>query len=188
MDVVDVTLRVTEALERCGVAYFLGGSLASSFHGEPRATNDVDLVVDLTEAKVEPLLAALGPDFDGDEAALREAVRERGSWNAIYVPAVTKIDVFVRGTSAFDESEFRRGQRVEVRPGKTLVVKSPEDTVLRKLIWHRGGSAQSGRQWRDVVEVLRQSRDVMENAYLDAWAGALGIAELLVQAREEAAR
>lgn len=189
MDVVDVTLRVTEALERCDIAYFLGGSLASSFHGEPRATNDVDLVVDLVEAKIAPLLDALGGDFEGDEAELREAVRERGSWNAIYVPAVTKIDLFVRGVSAFDESEFRRGKRVEVRPGKTLVVKSPEDTVLRKLIWHRGGSAaQSGRQWRDVVEVLRQSRDVMENAYLDAWAGALGITELLFRAREEAAR
>jgi hypothetical protein len=188
MDVVDVALRVTEALERCGIGYFLGGSLASSFHGEPRATNDVDLVVDLSEADVPRLLAALGKDFDGDEAALREAVRERGCWNAIYVPAVTKIDLFVRGTSAFDSSEFGRGRRVEVRPGKTLVVKSADDTVLRKLIWYREAGTPSERQWRDVVEVLRQSRGVLENGYLEAWAAALGITDLLTQARAEAAR
>jgi len=45
VDVVDIALQVTEALERCGIGYFLGGSLASSFQGEPRATNDVDLFI-----------------------------------------------------------------------------------------------------------------------------------------------
>jgi hypothetical protein len=187
VDVVDVALLVTGALERCGVAYFLGGSLASSFQGEPRATNDIDLVVDLSEAEVAPLVAALGADFDVDEAALCRAARDRGSWNIIYVPAVTKIDLFVRGTEPFDESEFRRRQRVEVRPGRTLFVKSAEDTVLRKLLWYRAGGSVSDRQWRDVVEVLRQSRAVLDDAYLDAWAGRLDIAALLLRARGEAA-
>jgi hypothetical protein len=88
MDVLDVALLVSDALERTGVGYFLGGSLASSFQGEPRATNDIDLVVELTEEKVSPLAEALGPDFDVDLPALRRAARERTSWNLVHVPTV----------------------------------------------------------------------------------------------------
>ncbi len=188
MDVVDVALLVAGALERRGVAYFLGGSLASSLQGEPRATNDIDLVVDLSEADVGPFVAELGPDFDVDEVALRRAVREGRTWNIIHVPAVTKIDLFVRGGAPYDESEFRRRQRVEVRPGRSLFVKSAEDTVLRKLLWYRSGGAVSDRQWRDVVQVLRQSRAVLDATYLDEWAARLGLRDLLLRAREEASR
>lgn len=186
MDVVDVALRVAEALERCGVAYFLGGSLASSFQGEPRATNDIDLVVDLSDAAVAPLIAALGPDFDVDEGALRRAVRERSSWNVIFIPSVTKIDLFLLRDSPYDASEFARRQRVEVRPGRALHIKSAEDTVLRKLLWWRAGGEVSERQWRDLVQVLRLSGDRLEDAYLDAWAGRLGLVEPLRRARAQA--
>lgn len=121
MDVVDIALQVTEALERCGIGYFLGGSLASSFQGEPRATNDVDLVVDLQEGQVEALVAALGSDFDIDDVALRRAAAERSSWNVIYLPSATKIDLFILRASSFDRSEFARRRRVEVRAGRALI-------------------------------------------------------------------
>lgn len=186
MDVVDVALLVTGALERCGVGYFLGGSLASSFQGEPRATNDIDLVVDLHPSHVEPVAAALGPDFEVDQPALRQATRDRGAWNIFYLPAVTKIDLFILRDEPFDRSEFSRRQRVEVRPGQAIFVKAPEDSVLRKLLWFEAGGGVSDRQWRDVVQILRQSRPVMRGDYLDAWAAALGVTGLLQRARGEA--
>jgi hypothetical protein len=186
VDVLDVALLAAGALERAGVGYFLGGSLASSFQGEPRATNDIDLVVDLAESQVDPLAAALGPDFDLDAVALRRAARERGSWNVIHLPTVTKVDLFVLGTSPFDRSEFERRQRVEVRSGRSLFLKSAEDTVLRKLLWHRAGGGVSDRQWRDLVEVLRISREVLDGAYLDTWAVRLDLVAPLARARADA--
>ena len=186
MDVVDIALKVTEALERCRIGYFLGGSLASSFQGEPRATNDVDLVVDLQEGQVEALAAALGADFDIDDVALRRAAAERSSWNVIYLPSATKIDLFILRASSFDRSEFARRQRVEVRAGRALFVKSPEDSVLRKLLWYREGGEVSDRQWRDVVQVLRQSRALIDHRYLDEWGFELGVADLLASAEAEA--
>jgi len=185
MDILDVALLVAGALERSGVDYFLGGSLASSFQGEPRATNDVDLVVDLTEPSVPPFVAALGSDFDVDQEALRRAARERGSWNIIHVPTVTKIDLFMRRDEPFDRSEFVRREWVEVRDGKRLYVKSAADTVLRKLLWYRSGGCVSDRQWRDLVEVLRHSLAQRDAAYLDEWAGRLGLLDLLARARGE---
>lgn len=187
MDVVDVALRIAEALERAGVAYFLGGSLASSMQGEPRATNDIDLVVELPEEKVGAVAAALGPDFEVDEPALRRAAHERGSWNVFHLATpFTKVDLFVLRQEPFDASEFGRRTPVEVKPGRRLYVKSPEDTILRKLLWFREGGSVSERQWRDVVEVLRVSGAALDAPYLDRWAATLGLAPLLEKARAEA--
>lgn len=184
----DVALAVAAAFERVGIDYFLGGSLASSLQGEPRATNDIDFVVDLRAGQIGPLAAALGSEFDLDEAALLDAVATRGSWNIFHLPMVTKIDLFVLGNAPFDRSEFNRRQRLTVRPGGALFVKSAEDSILRKLLWFLDGGRVSERQWRDVVEILRVSRAGLDVAYLDSWAGSLALTSELAQAREDAAR
>lgn len=186
-DVLDIALVVARALEEVGIAYFLGGSLASSFQGEPRATNDIDFVVALDARQVQPLAHALGDDFEVDVDALLETLRAGGSWNIFYLPWVTKVDLFVRGSEPFDLSEFHRRQRVQVRAdGASMYIKSPEDSILRKLLWFRASSGESSRQWRDIVEVLRVSGPHLDSTYLDDWAGRLDLAGPLAKARSEA--
>lgn len=172
-------------LERIGVPYFVGGSLASSLQGEPRATNDIDLVVDLAPSAVGALREALGPDFEVDEEALADAVRRRGSWNIFFLPLTYKIDLFQKGTTPFDESEFSRRRRFDLGAGRHIWLESPEDSALRKLLWYRQGGEVATHQWRDVVQLLRTSPRLDER-YLDEWAAALGIADLLAKARAEA--
>jgi hypothetical protein len=184
----EVALRVAEALEQLGVAYFLGGSLASSIQGEPRATNDIDLVVDLPPGKVRALAEALGGDFDVDEDALADALRGGHSWNIYYLPLVMKVDLFPKGRAPFDESEFARKRPVELVPGKRLFVKSPEDSILRKLLWYRQGGELSNQQWRDVVEILRVGAGRLDQQYLSVWAGSLGLETLLERVATDAAR
>lgn len=182
----EVALEVGRALDAVGVGYFLGGSLASSLQGEPRATNDIDFVVDLDEPHVAPLSAALGSDFDVDEESLREAARTRGSWNIFHVPSAMKVDLFILRRSPFDDSEFARRQRIELYPGRSIAVKSAEDTVLRKLLWYRQGGEVSTTQWRDVVQVLRISAEALSRTYLTKWAQRLGLTDLLERAWREA--
>jgi hypothetical protein len=186
-DALDVALLVAAALESVGAEYFVGGSVASSLQGEPRATNDIDFVVSLLPGRVAALATALGPDFEVDQEMLREALGQGSSANFFYLPLVTKIDVFGLGSEPFDEAEFARRKRVRVRQaGQQLFLKSPEDTVLRKLLWFRDGGGVSEKQWRDLVEVLRISGSQMVHAYLDTWAPRLGITDLLARARDEA--
>jgi hypothetical protein len=185
-DAIGVALALATALDRLGIAYLIGGSLASSVQGEPRATNDIDFVVELLEEHVPDLMAALGRDFEADPEALGEAIRHGSSSNIFHLPSMTKLDLFIRRDAPFDRSEFSRRQSLEVRPGVSLSFKSPEDTVLRKLLWFVSGGQVSSVQWRDVVEVLRVSGPTMDAVYLAQWSANLGIQELLARAQREA--
>lgn len=187
VDPIEVALRVGAALERLAVGYFLGGSLASSFQGQPRATNDIDIVADLRPGDGARLAAELGSDFDVDVGSLEDAIRRRGSWNLFFLPTVVKVDLFLKGTGPFDVSEFNRRRPIDAAgDGRRLFIKSPEDTVLRKLLGYRAGGEVSSQQWRDVVEVRRTAAERLDRDYLGQWAGQLGIVELLTRAAAEA--
>lgn len=186
-DALDVALRVAAALEAVGAAYFIGGSLASSLQGEPRATNDIDIVVDMRLGRVHDFRTALGNEFEVDEQMLREALLHGTCANLFYMPLVMKIDIFGCAHGPFDESELARRRRVKVRDdGAELWVKAPEDTILRKLLWYVDGGQVSDRQWRDIIGVMRNSAAELDQAYLDAWSARLGVNELLTRARQAA--
>ena len=185
IEALDLALLVASALEANGGTYFVGGSLASSLQGEPRATNDIDFVIELPLGKLGALKRTLGSHFELDEDMLRDALLHARSANAFYLPTATKIDFFGRGYDGFDAVEFERRQPVVVKStGERLLVKTPEDTVLRKLLWYREGGCVSDRQWRDVVSVLRISGKRLDYDYLVNWANRLRVPELLIRARE----
>ena len=186
-DALEVALQVAAALEAVGAHYFIGGSVASSLQGEPRATNDIDIVVSLSPAKVGAFALALGPSYEVDQEMLRDALTRRSCANIFYLPRVTKIDIFGLGDGAFDEAEFGRRRRVSVSPtGAELFVKSPEDTVLQKLRWFRLGGEVSERQWRDVVSVLQTMGADLDDAYLQSVAVSADLVSLLDRARAAA--
>jgi hypothetical protein len=126
-------------------------------------------------------------DFYVSRESMREAVKHRRSFNAIHLDLGLKIDFFVLGTSAFDREEFRRRIRERLEPDSDveIMLKTPEDTVLRKLQWFRMGGEVSENQWRDILGVLGVQRGRLDEAYLDRWAKELGVTDLLGKARRE---
>jgi hypothetical protein len=176
-----VALRVIEAFGALGVEYHLGGSYASSIHGVPRQTQDVDLVAKLAPDQIGPLIAALGSDFYADAESARRAVAHRSSFNVLHLASGVKVDVFCLGNSPFDRSEFERAEPVQLFGEPVRIrVKTAEDIVLRKLQWYRLGGEISDRQWSDVVGCLEtRPRDL---DYLRRWAGELGLSDLLERA------
>ena len=186
-DPIGIALRVATAIEAVGGAYFVGGSVASSLQGDPRSTNDIDIVIALAQNLVDAFGDALGADFEVDRGMLRDAVVRRSSANAFFLPVLTKIDFFGVGASEFDTSEFTRRRSVVVgESGETLVVKTPEDSVVRKLLWFRDGGSVSEKQWRDIVSILRVGRSHLDTAYMLDWARRLDLAADLARAQVEA--
>lgn len=134
-DVVPLLVLVTGILDDLDIRYVVGGSLASGIHGELRATNDVDMLVELPLRKVAPLVRAMEPSFDIGEDTVRAAVSEGRSFGALHVDWHVKVDFFLAGDSRLDaqELERRRPIRLASAPDREIHVASPEDIVLRKL-------------------------------------------------------
>jgi hypothetical protein len=184
---IEVTLAVTSVLERLEVEYVVGGSLATSLHGIPRATLDVDIVADLRMAHLDPFVAALNASFFVDADMVRDAIRRRATFNILHLATMFKVDVFVTGADELLSIELSRKQRVRVleEPRADLFVASPEDMVLQKLMWYRDGGEVSDRQWGDVIGVLKTQGNRMDLAYLHQWASRKGISEFLKRALAE---
>jgi len=182
----DVALLVARAFEELEVDYLVGGSLASSLHGEPRSTQDVDFVADLGLDRVQAWIERLGEGFYRDRERIDHAVRNRSSFNVIHLATMFKVDVFVLGDDHASRREMARRQRYDIGGSRELWVASAEDVVLQKLIWYRLGNAVSDRQWRDVLAVLRVRGGALDHAYLDEMAAQLDLGELLARALSEA--
>lgn len=178
---------IAAVLESLGIAYSIGGSLAGSFAGEPRATLDIDMVIDLDNARVPALVAALESEFYIEEQAVRRAVQQRSSVNAIHHSTSVKVDFFVAGGTALDVDLLLRRIPVSVVEGERLWVHSPEDILLQKLRWFRRGGSTSDRQWRDVLGIVRTQGTRLDRRYLETGASRLGVTDLLERALGEAA-
>jgi hypothetical protein len=186
---IEVTLAVTGVLERLGVEYLVGGSLATSLHGIPRATLDVDIVADLRMTHLDPFVAALRETFFIDADMVRDAIRKRATFNILHLATMFKVDVFVAGADDLLAAELTRKQRVQVleEPRADVFVASPEDMVLQKLIWYRDGGGVSDRQWGDVVGVIKTQGERLDIGYLRLWAARKGIADLVDRALAQTA-
>ena len=180
---------LTDLLDRLGVTWYVGGSLASAVHGRFRATNDIDLIADLQEEHAEAIRMALDADHYVDEDSIRDAVRRRSSFNLLHFGTGLKIDVFISADSEYETGARARrvSQPIGDAPGaRSLWIASAEDTILAKLAWYRRGGEVSERQWTDVQGVIELRDRELDSAYLRRWAPVLGVAALLERALTEA--
>jgi hypothetical protein len=188
-DIFDALQPVVSAFERLGVAYHIGGSVASSAYGFARSTIDVDIVADLRPEHIEPLVEELQAAYYIDPIMIEDAIRRRSSFNVIHEETIVKVDVFIAKTEAFDQEVFGRVRERRLASDKGVglfLVVSPEDLILRKLEWYKAGGEVSERQWGDVVGVLKVQGKGLDWAYLRQWAGHLGLSDLLERAMGEA--
>jgi hypothetical protein len=181
----DLLIGAVEALERAGVGYMLTGSLASSIQGEPRATHDVDLVIEVDFTVVDGLAVAFGaPRFYFDSVAARSALDARGMFNLLDIRTGDKVDFWALTATLFDVSRFAR-RTVTRAFGREISISSPEDTILQKLKW-AVDSGGSERHFNDAAAVYEVQAGALDEAYLSEWADRLGVTDLLVEVRSAA--
>ncbi len=188
-DAVRIALLLAQTFEKLGVIYWIGGSLASSVHGWPRSTQDVDLVAELNETQVDDLVAALENEFYIDGKSVRDAIAHHRSFNVIHLDSVYKADIFILGTSRFAQVEKQR-RRLEFLTSEPAAPSayfcSAEDIVLQKLLWFRKSEEVLTKQLDDVQGVLKVQTDRLDYDYLHNWATELSISDLLDKALADA--
>jgi hypothetical protein len=179
----DALALLLEILDRSEIQYSIGGSVASSTHGIPRATMDVDLVADIKPDQVHDLVEALLGQFYADADMIREALSRGRSFNLIHYATAYKFDVFPLRKDDYSRVEFGRRAFTEIRSfgpePLECAIATAEDTILRKLEWYRAGGETSERQWSDLRGVLKVSGPRLDLGYLRHWAPYLKVEDLL---------
>jgi hypothetical protein len=188
-DLLFVLRPVVEAFERLNIRYHIGGSVATNFYGVLRTTADVDLVANLDDSHIVPLLEALQEQYCVSESAMRDAVRRRSCFNLLHYEILFKVDVFVSKDREFDRLAQSRSVRREIGTENPFFVNvaSPEDTILAKLVWYRLGNETSERQWSDLTQVAQVRFRSLDQQYVQHWATELAVADLWQRLHDEVA-
>lgn len=180
-DLIDALEPVVQVFRDLGIQHFIGGSIASSFHGATRSTMDVDIVCDMTESQVAPFLLRFTEGFYVSQTAVENAVRSKSCFNLIHLPTAFKVDVFVSRARPFDIDSMRRSTLEKIGTTKTLEVPiaTAEDSIVSKLEWYRFTEEPSERQWNDVMRLVRLLGERLDITYLRQAADAVGVRDLL---------
>lgn len=178
---IEVTIRVTQVLEKLNIPYLIGGSLASALYGMVRATQDADIVAEMQLEHLVPFVSALQDEFYVDDEMIAESIRRHSSFNIIHRESMFKVDVFIPRPRPFFRSQLARAQKQTFLLENELSANfgSPEDTILAKLEWYRLGGEVSERQWRDVLGMLKTRAGELDLGYMRKWANDLQVDDLL---------
>jgi hypothetical protein len=188
MDPLSDTLReIAAALDRVGIRYAIGGSLASSARSVWRTTLDVDLVAAIAPPQAEAFVRSLGEDWYADVDEVRKSIAAGRSFNVIHMRNVLKVDVFP-AREAFHRAQLERATVLPLGEEQIpCVVTTAEDILLAKLQWYRDGGEVSDRQWSDIGGLIAINT-AMDWEYVNSWAARLGVTALLERARADAER
>ena len=177
MEQVDVLRRAIEVLEQLNITYMVGGSIACSVYGEPRATLDIDVVVDLRPDQIRMLCEAFPPDeWYVSEEAVREAVAARDMFNVIHGASGNKIDFIVAKKDPWGRQQMAHRRRVRILPDCEGYAAAPEDIIISKMAYYRQGGHE--KHLRDITGILKTSDEPVDRAYIAQWAEQLGLTEI----------
>jgi len=182
LDIVDFLKLVLAALHAADVDYLIGGAIAEWAWGEPRATQDIDIVINLAIKSVGKLSKELEKRdmLVPAEVILDTLLEDRADIpiNAIHIYSGLKADLYpVRSGDELRLNAFQRRQRVDYGPPIGRVyVHSPEDLILYKLLYF--SLSQQSKHSRDIGAILRAKKDQLDFGYMEEWVTRLGLSSL----------
>jgi len=173
----DLLRYVIEALEKLGMPYMIVGSFASGIYGEPRLTQDIDIVIDAGPEEMGKLCAEFpGKDFYVSLEAALDAARRRSQFNVLHPASGTKVDFMVARRDPWGKSQVARRQSVRILPDREGYVARPEDIIISKMLYYKQGGSE--KHLRDITGILKESSDEVDRAYVERWTEELGLKEI----------
>lgn len=170
-----VLLRIRDALDAARVPYMLTGSFASSLHGTPRVTHDVDVVISPVLGTLNALLRQFPDDqYYVDRDAALQAYGSEGMFNVVDFATGWKVDFIIRKSRPFSVEEFDRRRKEEL-DGVSIFVATAEDVVIAKLEWAKLG--ESERQLRDAAGIVMSRADELDVNYIEKWTKQLALSQ-----------
>ncbi len=169
--------KVAEAFEKLHIPYLVTGSVASMAYGEPRLTNDIDIVAAIEARHMQGLLKAFPEDeFFVTEEMIKDAISNLGQFNIIHPASGLKVNVILKRNSPFDNSRFSRARRIHPAESYDASFAAPEDVIIKKMEYYKEGASE--KHLRDITGILRISGDIVDKDYISTWADRFGLSEI----------
>lgn len=166
-----------DKIETLRIPYFITGSIASIAYGEPRLTNDIDIIIDIKESDVKAFKGLFPEtDFYITEEDIREAIYNRRQFNILHPSSGLKIDIIIGKHDLFDEGRFKRIRRIEIAENTTANFSSPEDVIIKKMEFYKEGGSE--KHLRDITGILKISGDILDTGYINKWVNKLELNDI----------
>ena len=166
-----------DIFDKLRISYFVTGSVASMAYGEPRLTNDIDIVAEIGKKHIPKLLEAFPEEeFYISKEMIEEAISREGQFNIIHPSSGLKIDIIIKKGTPFDKSRFERIRRIKPAESYQANFSSPEDVIIKKMEFYKEGASE--KHLRDITGILKISGDEIDKKYISYWANLLGLTEI----------
>jgi len=175
-------LFVLKKLNEMNIVYMITGAYAVSFHGEPRATHDIDLNITMEMKDVDSLYESFKQGFYIDKEMIKDAIKQQNMFNIIHLESSIKIDFWIFQNTAFDKSRLKRRQK-DFFLDEPMFIASAEDVILVKLDWFK--KSQSEKHFRDALSVLKISKEKLDFDYIEKWTEKLSVSDFWIKLKAE---
>ena len=177
MGLFELLQKIVEVFERIQIPDLITGAVASMAYGEPRLTNDIDIVAAVEERHIGDLLKAFpSNEFYADGETMRKAIRDGGQFNIIHPASGLKVDIIIKQNTPFDSSRFGRLRRIYPAESYQANFASPEDVIIKKMEYYKGGGSE--KHLRDIAGILKISGETVDKDYIAEWSRRLGLTEI----------
>jgi hypothetical protein len=168
---------IVQCFEKLKIPYLIKGAIASIAYGEPRFTNDIDIVADINLGQANALRSFFPKnEFYLDVDSVKNAIEGRHQFNIIHPSSGLRVDVIISKKDDFDQSRFKRIKRLNVSEEESANFAAPEDVIIKKLEYFKKGGSE--KHLRDIASMLKISADMIDCNYISSWAKKLGLTEI----------
>ena len=179
MGLSELLKKIVEVFEKLQIPYLVTGSVASMTYGEPRLTNDIDIVAAVDKQHIPGLLAAFpAVDFYISEDMIKDAIRHHGQFNIIHPASGLKVDVVIKQNTPFDDSRFKRTRKIYPAESYHANFAAPEDVIVKKMEYYRKGGSE--KHLCDITGIIKISGQEIDQDYISEWANRLGLVDIWV--------
>jgi hypothetical protein len=177
LEQVELLRYAIEVLERLGIVYMVVGSYASGSYGEPRFTQDIDIVVDLQLDQIDVLCSSFpAPEYYVSKDGVRSALQHRSQFDIIHSDSGMKLDLIIPKGDQYSREQVARRQRVQLIPGQEAFTARPEDIIIGKMVFYEEGGSE--KHLRDITGMMRVSGAQIDRDYIGRWAASLNLMEI----------
>lgn len=176
MEPFELLIVVSNIFEKLKIPYFVTGSIASMTYGEPRFTNDIDMVADIQDWDIPGLISGFPEhEYYIDAESIDLAIRSKSQFNIIHLTSGLKIDVMIKKKTFFDNSRFSRIKRLRLEE-REVNFAAPEDVILKKMEYYKMGGSE--KHLRDITGIFKIYKGKMDLEYLKHWISIFDLTEI----------